>query len=209
MVLILVALASLFMAIAIPDAFGERAVMFAAGYAGLQIVRNAFAVSRQPCRRACIERTSPGSSSGRSAAAVLWVGRRVPSERRANRDLDRRAGRRLRGPLRRLLGAGAGPRRHDGLADRAVAFRRAIPALRHHRARRVDRGHRPDGVESRPRRGPESRPSRSRSSARRPCGGSTSRTSRGLHNFDSRCRTIQGGWHATRTRTSTSRSWRG
>jgi low temperature requirement protein LtrA len=47
-VLILVALASLVMAIAIPDAFGDRAVMFAAGYAGLQILRNAFAAFASP-----------------------------------------------------------------------------------------------------------------------------------------------------------------
>jgi low temperature requirement protein LtrA len=43
MMLLACMLASLFMAIAIPDAFGDRAVMFAAGYAGLQLVRNAFA----------------------------------------------------------------------------------------------------------------------------------------------------------------------
>ncbi|MDX6646303.1 MAG: hypothetical protein QOK40_2030, partial [Miltoncostaeaceae bacterium] len=44
-VLIAVMLASLLMAIAIPDAFGDRALLFAAGYAGLQIVRNCFVVT--------------------------------------------------------------------------------------------------------------------------------------------------------------------
>ena len=47
-ILIAVMLASLFMAIAIPDAFGERALMFAASYASLQIIRNAFAVIGSP-----------------------------------------------------------------------------------------------------------------------------------------------------------------
>ena len=47
-ILIAVMLASLFMAIAIPDAFGERALMFAASYASLQIIRNAFAVFGSP-----------------------------------------------------------------------------------------------------------------------------------------------------------------
>ena len=73
MVLILVALASLFMAIAIPDAFGERAVMFAAGYAGLQILRNAFAVHGSPAgsvHRANFSRILLWSIG----AAVLWVG---------------------------------------------------------------------------------------------------------------------------------------
>ena len=37
-------LASLLMAIAIPDAFGDRAVLFAVGYVGLQFVRNTFIV---------------------------------------------------------------------------------------------------------------------------------------------------------------------
>ena len=47
-ILIAVMLASLFMAIAIPEAFGDRALMFAASYASLQIIRNAFAVIGSP-----------------------------------------------------------------------------------------------------------------------------------------------------------------
>jgi low temperature requirement protein LtrA len=42
--LIAVMLASLAMAIAIPHAFGDRAVMFALGYGSLQVIRNAFVV---------------------------------------------------------------------------------------------------------------------------------------------------------------------
>ena len=47
-ILIAVMLASLFMAIAIPEAFGDRALMFATSYASLQIIRNAFAVLGSP-----------------------------------------------------------------------------------------------------------------------------------------------------------------
>src|SRR5262245_2917220 len=47
-VLIAVMLASLLMAIAIPEAFDERALLFASSYAGLQIVRNLFAVFGSP-----------------------------------------------------------------------------------------------------------------------------------------------------------------
>jgi len=43
-ILIAVMLASLLMAIAIPEAFGDRALIFAASYSALQIVRNVFAV---------------------------------------------------------------------------------------------------------------------------------------------------------------------
>ena len=44
-VLLVGAFASLVMAIAIPQAFGARALPFAAGYVGLQVVRNAFIVA--------------------------------------------------------------------------------------------------------------------------------------------------------------------
>jgi low temperature requirement protein LtrA len=41
--LVAVMLASLFMSVAIPDAFGERGLMFAAGYVAIQVGRTAFA----------------------------------------------------------------------------------------------------------------------------------------------------------------------
>jgi low temperature requirement protein LtrA len=47
-VLIAVMLASLLMAIAIPEAFDDRALLFASSYAGLQIVRNLFAAFGSP-----------------------------------------------------------------------------------------------------------------------------------------------------------------
>src|SRR5262245_57493082 len=40
-VLLVGMLASLVMSIAVPDAFGERALAFAGGYVGLQLIRNA------------------------------------------------------------------------------------------------------------------------------------------------------------------------
>src|SRR5918998_871501 len=48
LVLVFVMLASLLMAIAIPEGFGEYALLFACGYAGLQIGRNAFVVAVTP-----------------------------------------------------------------------------------------------------------------------------------------------------------------
>src|SRR5262245_61707028 len=48
LVLVVVMLASLLMAIAIPAGFGSRALLFAASYAGLQVVRNAFVVAVTP-----------------------------------------------------------------------------------------------------------------------------------------------------------------
>ena len=73
MLLIAVMLASLAMAIAIPTAFGDRALVFALGYTCLQVMRNAFVVWA----------TEPGTqlheafiriSAWSVAVGVLWVG---------------------------------------------------------------------------------------------------------------------------------------
>jgi low temperature requirement protein LtrA len=73
MLLIAVMLASLAMAIAIPTAFGDRALVFALGYTCLQVMRNSFVVWA----------TEPGSqlheafvriSAWSVAVGVLWVG---------------------------------------------------------------------------------------------------------------------------------------
>ena len=48
LILIVVMLASLLMAVAIPEGFGDRALLFAASYVGLQVARNAFVVAVTP-----------------------------------------------------------------------------------------------------------------------------------------------------------------
>ncbi len=48
LVLVFVMVASLLMAVAIPEGFGEYALLFACGYSGLQIGRNAFVVAVTP-----------------------------------------------------------------------------------------------------------------------------------------------------------------
>src|SRR5262245_19480319 len=48
LVLVFVMLASLLLSVAIPEGFGGYALLFAAGYAGLQIGRNAFVVAVTP-----------------------------------------------------------------------------------------------------------------------------------------------------------------
>ncbi|ADP83590.1 low temperature requirement A [Pseudofrankia inefficax] len=48
LVLVFVMMASLLMAIAVPDAFGERGLLFAASYVALQVVRNVFVVAVCP-----------------------------------------------------------------------------------------------------------------------------------------------------------------
>ena len=107
-------LASLTMAIAIPHAFGDRALMFALGYGSLQVVRNAFVVwatDRDSQLHAAFIRISAvvdrgrgavdrGSAAGRRPArATIWTLALV---------ID------YAGPGRRLLGAGHRPRRRPG-----------------------------------------------------------------------------------------------
>jgi low temperature requirement protein LtrA len=48
LILILVMLASLLMSVAIPEGFGERALLFACAYVGLQVFRNGFVVAVTP-----------------------------------------------------------------------------------------------------------------------------------------------------------------
>jgi low temperature requirement protein LtrA len=48
LVLVFVMLASLLLAVAIPEGFGEHAPLFACAYSGLQIGRNAFVVAVTP-----------------------------------------------------------------------------------------------------------------------------------------------------------------
>src|SRR6187431_940290 len=48
LVLVFVMLASLLMAVAIPEGFGARALLFACAYSGMQIGRNAFVVAVTP-----------------------------------------------------------------------------------------------------------------------------------------------------------------
>jgi low temperature requirement protein LtrA len=87
MLLIAVMLASLTMAIAIPSAFGDRALMFALGYGSLQVVRNAFVVwatERHTQLHDAFLRISAwsvlvavlwiaGALAGGEARAIVWV----------------------------------------------------------------------------------------------------------------------------------------
>jgi low temperature requirement protein LtrA len=72
LVLIASMLASLLMAIAIPEAFGERALLFAAGYTGLQVIRNGFVLWATDPRWAQ-HRTFEGVAIWSVAVGVLWI----------------------------------------------------------------------------------------------------------------------------------------
>ena len=72
LVLIASMLASLLMAIAIPEDFGERALLFAAGYTGLQVIRNGFVLWATDPRWAQ-HRTFEGVAIWSVAVGVLWI----------------------------------------------------------------------------------------------------------------------------------------
>ena len=177
LLLIGVMLASLLMAVAIPEAFGDRALLFAGSYVAIQVGRHAFLTfaAAEPGRSSG---SAPGaSSSGSSAAGVLWIAGALADGPARDGAL---AGRRSRSTTARRsssTGCRAAAARRGRVGRRDRALRGALPALHHHRARRVDRHHRRDhgGARARPRRG--SRRSRSPSSGRPRCGGCTSTTS--------------------------------
>ena len=202
-VLILVALASLLMAIAIPDAFGERAVMFAASYAGLQIVRNAFAAFASP--PGALHRELVRILLWSVGVGVLWVaGAFLPDEARIAVWLVALVadyGGPYAGywvPSLGRVGTEAWQIQASHFAERFQLF--VIIALGESI---VVTGVTASGSTSTRR--PSVR-SRSRSSARQLSGGSTSTTWRGSLSCASPCRTIQVGWPGMRTPTSTSRS---
>jgi low temperature requirement protein LtrA len=72
-VLIVVMLASLLLAVAIPEAFGDRAALFACSYVGLQVVRNVFAVLGSP-RGSPLRATMTGILAWSILIAPLWIG---------------------------------------------------------------------------------------------------------------------------------------
>ena len=137
-------LASFLMAIAIPEAFGDRGLLFAGAYVAIQVGRHTFLtfVAAGP---GTVERERAGRILiWFLVAGVLWI-----------------AGGLAEGPTRTLLWLIAlaidygGPlctfwvpgmqaRRAFGVGARGLALRRALPAVRDPRARRVDRRDRRD-----------------------------------------------------------------
>ena len=131
------------------------------------------------------------------------------ARRLAGADLDRRARPRLRSAVRRLLDAAPRADVDDRPGDRGRALRRALPAVHHHRARRVDRRDRRDRLEPRPR-----ARQRRRADRRLPrLGGALvallRRGRRPLARAPPHVRATPRASAATPTPTSTSRSWPG
>jgi low temperature requirement protein LtrA len=72
LVLVFVMLASLLMAVAIPEGFGDHAVLFAASYCVLQIARNGFVVAVTPAGR--FNRNFQQILTWSILSAPLWIG---------------------------------------------------------------------------------------------------------------------------------------
>ena len=142
MLIVVVALASLLMAAALPDAFTSHGFLFAAAYVALQVGRNlggALLLRRDHPLGATFRRLLVWSV----VAGVLWLaGALVPGSERLCA-VGAGPGRRARGAAALVLDPGprAG-RDRRWTPDRGRALRRALPGLHHHRPRRVDRGHR-------------------------------------------------------------------
>ena len=148
LLLIVLMLASLLMAIAIPDAFGERALMFAGSYVASRWAPPVPHVRRRRPRhdRARARVRDPDLVRRRGGSLARGsTGRREG----ARGTLARRARARLRCTARDLLGALAPAACPRGMGRRHRALRGAVPAVRHHRARGIDRRHRCDDVAAR------------------------------------------------------------
>ena len=137
-------LGSLLMAAALPEAFGERGLLFAASYVALQVGRNAAAawlLTRRHRLRDVFERLVVWSAAVRRAVA----GRRSASTATSAHAVDPALALELAAPAAGYWLPGPRPRSDDRLGRRGrTPLRRALPAVHHHRARRIDRGHRRD-----------------------------------------------------------------
>ena len=115
-----------------------------AAYVAIQVGRHTF-LTFAAADAGTIERERAGTDPDLVRRGRGALDRRRARRRRgAHRALDRRARDRLRRTARPVLGPGAAAARGDDVGRRDGAFRRALPAVHDHRARRVDRGHRRD-----------------------------------------------------------------
>ena len=145
------------MAVAIPEAFGDLAPLFAGAYVALQVVRNA------------LQRRTPTPRDNDFHIVVS------PASWSWSVALGRRCGSRAASPPTSTPACGSGSSRWRSTTRRpssstgcraarslsgstfwdveTTALRRAVPALHDHRARRVHRRHGGDDLAARPRRG--------------------------------------------------------
>ena len=144
-VLTAVMLGSLLMAAALPEAFGERALLFAASYVALQVGRNAAAawlLKRRHRLRDVFERLVVWSA----ASGVLWLaGATLDGDQRLVLWVPALA-LELAAPAAGYWLPGRGRAATTDYDIEGGALRRALPGLHHHRARRVDRRHGRDRV---------------------------------------------------------------
>src|SRR5215208_6486139 len=132
LLLLALMLVSLLMAVAIPDAFGEHALLFAGSYVAIQVGRHAFLT---------FAAAEPGVVRGGGGAVDRG---RARGRACANGAVAGRARARLRSAARPVLGTGTATtrRRHVERRDRALC--RALRAIHHPRFGRVhslDRRH--------------------------------------------------------------------
>ena len=206
LVLVFVMLASLLVAASVPEAFGDHAWLFAGSYCALQVVRNAFVVAVTP--PGDFHRNFVQILAWSVLSVPLWLGgAAVDGEGRwvlwlAALAVD------LAGAADPVLGADDGSHAHGRVADRPRPLRRAVPALRHHRAGREHRDHGGDGVRRRSGRPGRRGPAVARSGRRWPCGGCTSGGSPPRRLAPTRSTTHPDRPGVTPTPTCTCRSWR-
>ena len=137
------------MAAALPGAFGADGVLFAISYVALQVGRNVAAASLLGPRPAAARRVRAPRRLERGVRRALARGRGAARRSAAAAVDPCRRARPLR-PGGRLLAAAPRPRGDHRLRHRGRPLHRPLPGLHHHRAGRVDRGHRRDRRRRRP-----------------------------------------------------------
>jgi low temperature requirement protein LtrA len=133
LVLVFVMLASLLLAVAIPEGFSGHALLFACAYSGLQIGRNTFVVAVTP--RGDFNQNFRQILAWSVLSAPLWVAGGIVDAEALRWVLWLGALVLIWLRAADLLAAGGWNHAHEPVADRGGPFRRALPAVRDHRAR--------------------------------------------------------------------------
>ena len=148
LVLVFVMLASLLMAVAVPEGFGDHAMLFAASYCALQIGRNGFVVAVTPAGR--FNRNFRQILTWSILSTPLWIGGAL-ADGGARWALWLTAlGIDLGGSADAVLAPAMGAHADDRVGDRRRPLRRTLSAVRDHRVGGEHRSHRSDRHRCRP-----------------------------------------------------------
>ncbi len=137
-------LAGLVLSTSIPKAFEERGLAFGIAFAAMQVGRTAFMFYAVPAEQPALRMNFVRILIWLAVSGMFWIAGGLAAWSEPPAAVGRGACDRIRLACGRLLDAGARPLVGEGLVGRRRPHGRALRAVHHHRARRIDPRHRRD-----------------------------------------------------------------